>query len=463
MRRTIFLFGLVWLALGSDRLVAQQPEQTVSMKLTGAEVPALRTRYQLLPTVLQQRDGNAAVVMLRMIWEQQSYMQDIAPQIPGLLDLPYDDPKIPEILKFNHFYRQLRRAAYMRDADWYYPLNEEPHATILLPDVQGLRNFGARGLKLWVGTKIAEGDLDAAREGILVQLACARHLARTPIIVNQLVAATFADAAMDRMELLVQQHECPNFYWALSLLPPTLGDWSECLQFESNMLRDSLPALTDPEPGIGDPVWGKIAEQLTEVMSVRLSEAEAGALLVRMDAIARQDLVEQSVFAPADVEAMNYEEVIVRWVLHESDLINSEIEAAFSLPAPEAIEMLVEVEQKIEEIVKRTGAPATPFFAKPAGIFLGSRRFHRRAKMLQTAEAIRHHMAHLSGEFPLSLEDISDLHVPRDPITNKPFQYQLADGVATLTTPTISGVTEKQNAELYRQYLIAPADLEINR
>lgn len=40
---------------------------SLPLKITAAEIPRLKTQYLLLPAASQLRDGNAAVVMLRMI------------------------------------------------------------------------------------------------------------------------------------------------------------------------------------------------------------------------------------------------------------------------------------------------------------------------------------------------------------------------------------------------------------
>ena len=54
-------------------------------------------------------------------------------------------------------------------------MDEQSQATILLPDVQGSRNLIGRGLSVWIRFQIAMGQFDAARGGVLVGLANARH------------------------------------------------------------------------------------------------------------------------------------------------------------------------------------------------------------------------------------------------------------------------------------------------
>ncbi len=54
--------------------------------------------------------------------------------------------------------------------------------------------------------------------------------------------------------------------------------------------------------------------------------------------------------------------------------------------------------------------------------------------MLRTIEALRMHAAE-NGRWPENLGDVKIVSVPNDPFTNKPFEYLLKEGVATLSTP----------------------------
>lgn len=461
MKYTDALIGLIVLLAAGSTSLGQQPDARVKFTITPAKVPVVQTEHHLLPSDSDLRDGNAAVVMLRMIWEQQNYMQNVVPKIPELMEQPYDHPAIPETIQFDQFQRILRRAAYMRDAEWNYPFNEEPHDQILLPDVQGLRTFLLQGMTLWVGSKIAAGDLEAAREGILVQLAGARHVARTPIMVNHFVAIAIAASAFDRAEILVQQKECPNLYWALAFLPRTAGDYPRCLEWEANMIPNSLPSLTDPYPPIGDEVWTKIASEFSDhmvwTMGKGLSVTEGALLLIRLDAIARGELVELSLFTDEEVERMGLDERIARWILHQCRAVHAELQAAFTLPAPQAIAALLVLQKKVSAIQERTGAPATPLPPDPVGMYLSMFRYGRRVKMLQVVEAIRDHLARNNGVLPATLDDIIELHIPRDPLTDMPFKYELIDDIAYLSTPTIPAVAEEVNGKYHREYVIEVA------
>lgn len=455
--RTLIFYSVV-IAL-SGQVSGQDPDR-VALNVSPV-LAANNTTLRLLPADPDLKDGNAAVVMLRLIWEQTQFMQSVAPKLNELVQLPYDDPRIIDGFRFGHFQAQLQRAAYIRDAQWNYPLGEEPLATILLPDVQGFRQFVGRGMSLWVGQRIAAQDLDGAREGILVQLACARHVARTPLMVNRLVAVAMAEMALARAELLVQQPQSPNLYWALAMLPDALGDDHAAVQWESKMVTGSLPTLAKQVPPEGADAWKQVAAEFSEFMIMEmgkpLSPAEGAALKKRMLEVAKQDFSEQRRFAAEQLKKMSDEEIVMRWVLAETARVNAEIELAFSLPPPAALPRLLRLEKEIAAQLKRTGAPKAPYHEKPTIMYVAFHRFDRRVKLLQTAEAIRDDAARHDGKLPASLSELA-LPAPLDPLTAKPFEYSISDGKATLKMPILTGIEPATQRQTVYEISIAQAN-----
>ncbi|MEL6110840.1 MAG: hypothetical protein AAFU85_32950, partial [Planctomycetota bacterium] len=265
MKRLISI--LLTSAVSALPAVAQDSKvETITLQVapaTAKDSNALR----LLPATPDLKDGNASVVMLRMIWEQTMWMQKVWPKLGEVAELPHDDPRVAEI-PFDGFQRQLYRAAMMRHADWEYPIDSEPLATILLPDVQGFRNLAGRGMHIWTGQQIAKGNLHGAREGILTQFACARHIAQTPFLVTHLVANAISQMGLDRIELLIQQPDAPNLYWALAGLPKSIGPVKDAIELESRALIKSLPSFGDGVPATGDSKWQSAADEFVTFMNL---------------------------------------------------------------------------------------------------------------------------------------------------------------------------------------------------
>ncbi len=456
-----FYFSAIGFAQSSDddqpktATVRVDVNDAIRMAIHPEPVPQRANEYRLLPSDPQLKDGNAAVVMLRMTYEQQAFMNDVVPKMRELVELDHDDPRIAAEFSFGKFYRQLARAAYLRDAQWHYPLNEQPLWGIGLPDAQSMRVFVDRGLKLHCGTLIAQGKLHEARDCLLVQIACARHVARTPILVNRLIAEAACSSAIERAELLIRQPNSPNLYWALAMLPDSIVDTSESLQWEAEGLVRSIPSLGGKfgYPPIGHKDWNGISETFSNLM-VRemgkgMSELEAAALQVKLLMVAHKDFQERGKYDKATRDKMLPNELVMRWVLMINDDVHGEVEAAFSQPPPLAIARLQKLEKRVQKLMQETGAPATPFVHSMLGIYFRVHAFDRSVKQLQVVEAIRDH-ASRTGSLPMKLADMQ-LPCPKDPLTEKPFQYRVSNTQAFLSLPEIPGVgLGKQDHKTYR-------------
>ena len=69
-------------------------EEVVKLVLHPRPVPELADAARLLPTDFELKPGNAAVVLLRMPWEQSHFMNKVLPKASELTQLDYNDPKI---------------------------------------------------------------------------------------------------------------------------------------------------------------------------------------------------------------------------------------------------------------------------------------------------------------------------------------------------------------------------------
>lgn len=79
-----------------------QSADGVSLAIYPQRVPRIPDQ-RLLPADPELKPGNAAVVLLRMIWEQQRFMQETLPQLDELAELPYHDPRVLDGFSFGSF------------------------------------------------------------------------------------------------------------------------------------------------------------------------------------------------------------------------------------------------------------------------------------------------------------------------------------------------------------------------
>ena len=63
-----------------------------------------------------------------------------------------------------------------------------------------------------------------------------------------------------------------------------------------------------------------------------------------------------------------------------------------------------------------------------------------------------------TGHWPQHLDDIKRVPVPVDPVTNKPFEYSLKEGVAALSTPHDGTWNKASGAAQYELTLRKPSN-----
>ncbi|MCU0879995.1 MAG: hypothetical protein MUF06_19670 [Pirellulaceae bacterium] len=284
MKRLAFALLVSGLLLRAVPLIAQprpaEVPKPVELFLDPRPIESPVFQYRLHPAEAERRDGNAVPILLRLPWEQTQWMNTVFAKLgtdeaPDWEALPLDSPEwknsrgvLPRIM-----FEEMKRAAYRREARWEYPIGEtQTPYLILLPDVQGLRGFLGRALSARIRYNLSQGELDEAREGILVGLANARHMAETPIFVNQNVAVVIQRIMLDRTTELISRPKSPNLYWALTTLPDPLPQFHRAADFEGSMLSMSLPAAAglnaDVDTRRTEAEWREMAKQLTEMLEL---------------------------------------------------------------------------------------------------------------------------------------------------------------------------------------------------
>jgi hypothetical protein len=415
---------------------APSRELTVSPK--AIERPL--TKYRLFPAEYELRDGNAAPILDRLPWERTKYFADVVPKFGEYLDVPLESPKLRDHEIFA-FFPQLKRAAYRKTADWQYPIGEEPVADIALSDVQGARYVVGNGLSVWIRQRLAEGQLDRAREGILVGLAVARHYGRTPFVITQLVCCVIDSNLLARVEELISQPDSPNLYWALAQLPRPLVDMRPSIELEQRFLPMTVPGLDDlgqiktkeewtgralavlrylREPGQQNPEPGKTAAAFEQVVK-----------------IARAELPEWTEGGAKRVAEMSDGEAALRWLIDVYDDLMGEMAAAMSLEPPVALPRLAALHTRFKDYQAAVGAPKGNLAVGGVTTYIAPYKLERQIDALRTVEAIRHYAAGHDSRLPESLDKISDLPIPNDLFTGKPFHYEVKDGAAILWGDTI--------------------------
>lgn len=427
MRTAPYLIGLM---VVQGLLVAADERAPVELTIHARAIESPVLKYRLFPGEAELKPGNAAVILLRLPWEEAPYVSQMMPTLRDWDARPLSDPAWKTAPNLLPFYDEIKRAAYRRDASWEYPIGEQPLQLILLPDVQGLRTLLGYGLSAEIRRDIAHARLDMARERILVGLANARHMAATPFYVNQLVAATIHRAMLDRTAELISQPASPNLYWALSSLPKSRTQLDRAASLEASAFLLGFPAAGELDRARDPQEWSRMFDQLAEFLrltgdSQRAAEMSVDKLLPRFTALGRAELPQLTSTSAEAVAAMADHEVAVRWFVVTIVRHQQQVSATLCLCPTEAWTSLARLHARREQLEQATGLKFT--FFSPTSAYLAIWSLERKIHALRIVEAVRHHLATHDGKLPATLADIESVPVPLDPLSGRPFEWKLID------------------------------------
>lgn len=434
----VFMLGVTLFDAPTSALAQQSESTKKQLQISPKTAKDYDSSFRLLASEAEQEQGNAVPVLLRMVFEQQSFMKDLYPRLHEFAEMDISDPKWKDFY-FDRFAEQIIRAGTMSHADWQYPLRSERPYLILLPDLQSQRQLVGRGMTAWIRQQLSQGKTDKALQGIKAQLGCSRHCAATPIVVCHLVGLAIANSGFDNLELAIESGECPNMYWALATLPPTLQDLGPMVRWE---LWAAPTRLSEPLPSIGNDKWIPIANRFIDLYSEasddRYTREEGEALQKKMDLLAKDQLAKELSFSVDEVERMTKEERIMRWIYLRYLQFRSNVEPLAYQSPKQIIAAKRTIEEANEKLLTESGAKSSPYpIMLPQGI-LACRNFERRSKFIQTIEAIRDYAGRNNGTLPAKLDDLH-LVAPNDPFTEQPFVYELNGKTARLSQEKIDG------------------------
>lgn len=407
--------------------------------------PGEALHYQLLPEFLGRRPGNAAVLYNKIglyFVQQTAGKQD--ENVAKWLDVPLDQLPRDEVrtvlAKHRQVLEDLGLASRTEQCDWELPLREGNPYAILLPELQTMREL-ARLLALRARLQIAEGQLDDAVGTLRIGFAVARHVAEGPCLINGLVGIAISQTMAARVEELLQQPGAPSLYWALTSLPQPLIDLRRAMEMEMHAAYLTFPELTqvdqkDRPPEYWTQMVDKVVERLVELQAVdhpwQLRLALVG-LTLRGYPQAKQALIRQGRSA-AEVEAMPVPQVVALHTVHTYNTLRDEIFKWSYVPYWQAHAGLERAQARIDREAKQLEIIPLASLLLPAisRVHLSQARNDRRIAVLRTLDALRIHAAEHGGKPPASLNDVTCVPLPPDPISGQPFAYRVADGTAAL-------------------------------
>jgi hypothetical protein len=233
--------------------------------------------------------------------------------------------------------------------------------------------------------------------------------------------------------------DAPNLYWPLAALPRPFVDISGSMQRELTLLVEAFPALKRPRAITGDQLQPIVDELRQLAPDDQLPRLLADAATVAQSLPrARAWLAEEGV-AQADIEKILPRDAVARYFAWQFTTLFHDIQKHFTLPYPQGIVGLEAMGDQVRQARERDSNPLTLIVPATSRAFASSSAVDREIAMLQTVEAIRAFASGSGGRLPVSLDELSDMPAPRDPMTGEPFPYE-QDGdvqfvLATATPP----------------------------
>lgn len=460
--------ALAWLLILVPAAFGQPPTKTDKppddpnplreLTVSPADVPIPALKYRLIPRISDLNPGNAALLYLRIRHE----MTDPEPlkrmdRLSETLDKPmaeFPRDEVRELVDgFGSRLRQIEFGTFRQTCDWGFSLPEQRREVIniLLPDTQEMRRW-ARLLALKIRLEVAEGKTEEALRTIQTELAFGRHVGENPFIIGSLVGIAIENVTLRRMEELLTQPGAPNLYWALTDLPRPLIDMRGSLSQEERMVENMIPELNEIDGPRNAAEWAAYLSKVYGGM-VNLASAMTGnEIPAAIRELKTQDVIAFRTAALAEAKAflrsrkgltddqlqvMTDDQLVATFVVGRYREVRDEIFKLSNLPFPETIGPYNKSEKECKALTDSPLAVFAELFPSIISGRIASARLDRNVAAYRTLEALRIYAARHDGGLPKSLADVTEVPIPLDPATDKPFEYRLDGKSAILLAPTI--------------------------
>jgi hypothetical protein len=438
---------------------AAQPPNLPLRKLTvqPAAAPKPALKYLLLPEVRDLTPGNAVLAYQRAHnpewWHGAPRTDKDWDAIELFLQTPFSQlgklKKVPPLP--TTALQEVDQAARRESCDWeQLPRLRKEGLFTLVGDVQTMRTY-AQLLAVRARLELLEGKYDQALYTYQTMLAMSRHISEHPTVVSGLVACATATLALDRLDEFIEQPAAPNLYWALTHLPVPLIDLRRGLESEKIMVEVHFPEVAKLSSEKGPLPAGDL-DRLTNAccnLDVGLwnkqykappaEKVELVAKVVQAYPAARQALIDQG-HKTAEVDALPMLQVVLIDHYHKFRTAQDELLKWTHLPFPQGYAGMKKAQAEMGELaqVQQEMWPFAEFLYPVETVYFASARVQRKIAALRCVEAVRMYAA-AQGKLPGTLEDMTAVPCPADPVTGRPFQYAAAGDVFTLFGPPPAG------------------------
>jgi hypothetical protein len=453
------LASLPYAASGDDPPKQDKPSEArrskafepIELQVSPSPAPLPALKYRLFPIESERTDGDAAPIYLRIgLMLKDAARTQILEKSTAWLDLPADKFPAAEARKFVDQWttrlEQISFGARRKTCNWSYTLAEqrENMIEILLPDAQDLRLW-IRLLAVKARVEIAENKYDDAIRTIETGLAFGRHVGEGPFLISTLVGVAFETHMLTELDRLVSRPDAPNLYWALSALPSPLIPIRMAMENEQKLGEYLVPEMTDLERPRTEAEWSSLLARLhSRLMRLQKTTFYPGGVAtqvgkdVTLDQFRTAGLSEAKTFFEThhrSSQGMTPDQMIVLSIAGRYHELRDEWFKLYYLPYSEAAPFVREMARQSKAYETGQVAIFPALLPSVHAAKLAAVQIDRKVAALRVVEAIRMHMAVNAGGLPRSLADIKLVPLPLDPMTGKPFEYNLVGDTATLSGP----------------------------
>ena len=345
--------------------------------------------------------------------------------------------------------RHATYAARLDSVDWQITSQAKTEGVgLLLPDIQEMRSLAAV-LKIRIRGEIARGEFDNAIQSLQTLFALAHAFNEHPTLIGALVGMAITGIALEAVEEFIQQPGAPNLFWAIAHLPNPFIDLRkgregerlfvfkefEVVQKATPVPQTDLDAFIKKLDAYVDP--GENKKHLLPSVWFPKQAADKEAVTAARERLATHG------HKPADLEKLSTLQIVMMDDLAQYEVNLDEFTKWTNVPFWQVPTDLA--------TAKRVGGPFGEFLPAMYNVMSAKVRTQQWVARLMVAEGLRAYAADNGGKLPASLDQVK-LPLPVDPVTGKPFLYEVKDGKATLRGTPPRG--QEQNGSYNRVYEI---------
>jgi hypothetical protein len=417
------------------------------MSVTTAADDALK--YRLLPETGELVSANAATLYLMATTMANTRPDDFWERIDQLDNQPAEQWEKKDVQdSLDSAKLSLMDLAARRDrCVWDSGIQEQGYAA-LLPHLNPLRSKLARMLSLRTRLAISEGRWEDAAYSLQSGMALSYHLsnAEHAVLVEALVGVSIRGMVCQNIREWISTPGSPNLYWALADAERPAPNLAASLQEEKESLYRTFPFLRRARQGsMTAEQYQSVAAELRGYLQQSEAGKQGGGQLPSVEQLraAALDYLKRSGVAEGQLNQLSAAALVGWYMTDDYDRSYDSLSKWLGLPYPQAIERLQHDELAIDNPDRQQGNPLLVFIPKYSKAFTMVTQDQRELTALQAIESIRAYAAAHNGQPPKSLDDLTDMPVPADPITGQPFIYQAREGGFTLDGPAPLNASEK--------------------